>query len=228
MTPPYTAPGDLVRDVSRWRTLLLGGGVVLLLTWVVAAFFAPSAAFHGYLLGYLFWWGVVLGCMAFLMTQYLTGGAWGIVTRRIFEAAVATLPLLAVLFIPFLFGIGSLYDWAHPERVSASKLLQHRWPYMSPVLFFVRAVIYFAIWIGLGYYLIRWSREQDEGAPGRRELLEKISAPGLILYVFTVSLASIDWAESLRTEWFSTMWGFLFVVSQALTALSFTIAAAAI
>ena len=58
--------------------------------------------------------------------------------------------------------------------------------------------------------------------------MEKLSAPGLILYVFTVTFASVDWAESLRTEWYSTMWGFLFVASQGLTALSFVIAAAAL
>jgi len=227
MSPQYMAPEDLRRDLARWRTPLLIGGILLLLACLVAGYFAPSAAFHGYLIGFLFWWGLALGSMAFLMMQYLTGGAWGVVTRRILEAAAGTLPLLAVLFVPFLFGLGSMYDWSHPDLVRGSALLRHRAPYMTTPWFVVRAAVYFAIWIGLSHYLNRWSREQDEGNPGRRELLGKLSAAGLILYVFTVTFASVDWAESLRTEWYSTMWGFLFVASQALTALSFVIAVAA-
>lgn len=227
MSPQFTASPDLLHEFAKWRLPLLGAGIVLLLACLVAAFFAPSAALHGYLIGFLFWWGLALGCLAFLMLQYLTGGAWGVVTRRIFEAAASTLPLMAVLFIPFLFGLGWLYDWAHPDLVVRSELLRHRAPYMTPTWFVVRAAVYFAIWIGLAYNLNRWSREQDQGVPGRRELLVKVSAAGLILYVFTVTFASVDWAESLRTDWYSTMWGFLFVASQALTALSFVIATAA-
>src|SRR4051794_20830798 len=187
MTPRYMAPEDLQRDLARWRTPLLGGGILLLLACLVAGFFTPGAAFHGYLIGFLFWWGLALGSMAFLMMQYLTGGAWGVVTRRIFESAASTLPLMALLFVPFLFGLGSLYDWAHPDVVRRTALLRHRALYMTPSWFVVRAVVYFAIWIGLAYYLNRWSREQDEGRPDRRELLGKLSAAGLILYVFTVT-----------------------------------------
>jgi hypothetical protein len=227
MTPQFLAPPDLQRDLARWRMPFLAGGVLLLLACLVAGLFTPSAALHGYLIGFLFWWGLALGSLAFLMMQYLTGGAWGVVTRRIFEAAASTLPLLAVLFIPFLFGLGWLYDWAHPDLVRRTALLSHRAPYMTPTWFVVRAILYFAVWIGLAHYLNRWSREQDAGNPQRREALGKLSAIGLILYVFTVTFASVDWAESLRTEWYSTMWGFLFVASQALTALSFVIATAA-
>lgn len=224
MTPTYAAPAE----VARWRPMLLGGGALLVATSLVAAFFTPAPAFHGYLMGFLLWWGLTLGSLALLMTQYLTGGAWGVVTRRLFEAATRTLPLMALLFIPLLFGMGSLYDWAHPEIVRNEEVLQHRAPYMNPVGFTVRAVLCFAIWIAIAYFLNRWSREQDEGAPERGRQLEALSAAGLILYVFTVTFAALDWAQSLRTHWYSTMWGFLFVASQGLTALAFITGTAAI
>jgi len=160
--------------------------------------------------------------MAIVMLQYLTGGAWGVVTRRIFEAATRTLPLLAILFIPILIGIPRLYNWAHPKIVQADDILRHRSFYMNPTGFILRAIFYFAAWLTFAYFLNKWSREEDEGG-SRQLLLQKLSAPGLILYVFTVTFSSIDWAESLADHWFSTMWGFLFVANQGLIAMSFGI-----
>jgi hypothetical protein len=93
---------------------------------------------------------------------------------------------------------------------------------MNPEMFILRAIVYFAIWIGLELLLNRWSREEDEGVP-RLRMFERLSAPGLIVYVFTVTFSSVDWAESLFTHWFSTMWGFLFVAGQGLTAMGVTI-----
>ena len=48
--------------------------------------------------------------MALLMIQHLSGGAWG-VFRRIFEASSRTLPLMALLFLPIVLGMGTLYPW---------------------------------------------------------------------------------------------------------------------
>ena len=69
--------------------------------------------FQAYLVAYTFWMGVVLGCLALLMVQHLSGGVWGIVLRRPFEAAVRTLPYMAVLFLPIAFGMHSIYEWSH-------------------------------------------------------------------------------------------------------------------
>ncbi len=71
--------------------------------------------FQAYLVAYTFWMGVVLGSLALLMVQHLSGGVWGIVLRRPFEAAVRTLPFMAVLFLPIVFGMHSLYEWTHAE-----------------------------------------------------------------------------------------------------------------
>ena len=75
-------------------------GVVL----AVAGFFMSGVDrfFQAYLVAYTFWMGVVLGSMALLMVQHLSGGAWGMVLRRPFEAAVRTLPFMAVLFLPIV------------------------------------------------------------------------------------------------------------------------------
>ena len=222
---PYLPSADVEQALRRWRTPVLIAGLALLALSVIGAFFNPGDFFHGYLIGFLFWLGCALGSMSFLMLQYLTGGAWGVVTRRTLESATRTLPLLAILFVPLAFGMPYLYDWAHADRVHANALLRHRTHYMNPAFFLVRAVIYFAVWITFSHFLNRWSTEEDGRPADQLHRLARLSAPGLILYVFTVTFAAVDWAESLQTPFYSTIWGFLFVAGQALTAMAFTIIA---
>ncbi len=225
MSTPYDPSAALRQTLRRWQTPALAAGAVLLAISIIGAFFSPGDFFHAYLIGFLFWLGLALGSMAFLMLQYLTGGAWGIVTRRSFESATRTLPILAVSFIPLAFGLPYLYEWARPDRVQRNELLRHRTPYMTPWMFLLRAAVYFAVWITFSHFLNRWSAEQDDAPSGQRTKLAQLSAPGLIVYVFTITFASVDWAESLQTEWYSTIWGFLFVAGECLTAIAFSILA---
>lgn len=208
--------------LSRWRLPALIVGVVLLIASCIGGVFDPTEFFSSYLFSFLFWLGITLGCMAIVMMQYLTGGAWGEISRRTFEAGSRTLPLTALLFIPIIIGIPRLYAWSHPQIVLADDILKHRSGYMNPTMYVVRAIVYFAIWGVLTYFLNRWSQDEDARG-GMRERLGRLSAPGLILYVFTITFASVDWSESLANHWFSTMGGFLFVASQGLSAMGFGI-----
>jgi hypothetical protein len=183
---------------------------------VVLGFFQPNEFFESYLIAYLFWFGLSLGPLALLMLQYLSGGAWGVVTRRALESATRTLPLMAILFIPIVLGIPRLYHWAHTNLVQADPILQHRSLYMNVPFFIARSIAYFAIWLLLAYFLNIWSRKEDDGEP-QQSRFPALSAPGLIIYVFTLTFASIDWAESLQDHWYSTMWGFLFLASQGIS-----------
>jgi hypothetical protein len=221
---------ELKLSLTRWQKRALIGGAVFYIASMIGGVFNPNQFFRSYLFAYLFWIGLALGSMAIVMLQYLTGGLWGVVTRRIFEAASRTLPALAVLFIPILIGIPRLYNWSHPEIVQAEDVLRHRSAYMNATWFAVRAIFYFAVWLAFAYFLNKWSRQEDDcdQASTVRMLLSRISPPGLILYVVTVTFSSIDWAESLADHWFSTMWGFLFVANQGMIAMSFGIIALAI
>jgi hypothetical protein len=220
----FLPSSELNSDLRRLFVQGLGAGIVLSAISVIGGFFDPGDFFRSYLFGYLFWLGVTLGSLAIVMLQYLTGGAWGVMTRRTLESATRTLPALVLLFIPVAIGIPYLYDWAHPDLVQKEYALSHRAGYMNPTMFLLRAVLYFAIWLLFTYFLNKWSEQQDEQG-GFEKKLAAISAPGLILYVFTVTFSSVDWAESLETDWYSTMWGFLFVAMQALSAFAFVILA---
>jgi hypothetical protein len=195
---------------------------VLLIASIVGGIFTPDEFFRSYLIGFLFWVGLALGSLGIVMMQYLTGGAWGVVTRRTFEAATRTLPLMALLFIPIAVGIPHLYQWSNASIVNADDVLKHRHPYMNTWMFIARAIVYFTIWCAISFFLNKWSKREDEEG-GQRERLGRLSAPGLIIYVFTVTFASVDWAESLANHWYSTMWGFLFVANQGLAAMAFAI-----
>jgi hypothetical protein len=222
MNPALPVAPRLPADMRGWlRPALIAGGVLLAVS-IIGAFFDPSQFFRSYLMGYLFWFGLCLGSMALVMVQHLTGGAWGVVARRTLESAMLTLPFLAILFVPILFGIPDLYGWSHPNLVAADPVMRHRAPYMNEPGFIGRAILYFIVWGLFVYGLNRWSRREDEiGDQTRR--LAIISAPGLVVYVFTVTFSSVDWAESLMSDFFSTIWGFLFVVSQGLSALCLVI-----
>src|SRR5437762_6815681 len=82
--------------------------------------------FRSYLIAYLFWFGIALGCLPLLMLHHLVGGTWGFVIRRILEAGTRTLPLMIVLFIPILLGMHSLYEWSHPEVVAQDPVRQEQ------------------------------------------------------------------------------------------------------
>src|SRR3989441_394532 len=135
----------VVKAISR-RSLVVGAvfGVIA----VVGAFAFPNGReqfFRAYLLGFMAWLGVALGSMAILMIRHLTGGGWGMVIRRILGAAMRTLPLMALLFVPILFGLPRLYVWARPlESVTDKHLGEHLQQitktYLTAHGFIIRAV----------------------------------------------------------------------------------------
>jgi hypothetical protein len=221
----FTIPPPLGRALHRvqQRSLMVGG--VALVICVIGALFSPDQFFRSYLFSYLFYLGMTLGSMALVMLQYLSGGSWGIVIRRITESATRTIPLLAFLFLPILIGIPKLYSWSHDEVVKADPVLQHKHLYLNVPFFIVRVLIYFVGWWMFAHFLNKWSREQDTGGRdprGRR--LQLLSGPGLIFYALSVTFASVDWVMSLEPHWYSTIFGLLFVAGQGLSALSLCIA----
>ncbi|MGC2420973.1 MAG: hypothetical protein WA405_04905 [Candidatus Acidiferrales bacterium] len=180
--------------------------------------------FRSYLVAYIYWVSIPLGCLAILMLHHLTGGWWGLPIRRILEAGSRTLPLMAALFIPILVGMSRIYPWTQPGVIADDLDNQFKRAYLQPHFFMVRAVVYFAIWLVLAYLLNKWSAEQDRtGDPRLQHRMETLAGPGVILWGLAVTAAAIDWVMSLEPHWFSTIYGFLFIVVEVLAAMSFTI-----
>ncbi len=217
-----TAPPEL--DRFRQRALVVG--IVALAACLIYAVFNREQFFRSYLLAYIFWIAIPLGCFAILMVQHLSGGAWGLVIRRVLEGATRTFPLMVLLFIPLALGATTLYPWTNHEAVQADELLHHKQPYLNLTFFFVRAAFYFMVWMAVSFFLNRWSLEQDrthEASITRR--MQNLSGPGLVLYGLTVTFAAVDWVMSLDPKWFSTIFGILLMGGQGVAAMSFVIAA---
>lgn len=181
--------------------------------------------FEAYLVAWVFWTGVGLGSLALLMVQHLTGGAWGLVIRRVLEASTRTLPFMAVLFIPILFGMDHLYHWTNADAAANDPMIRDKVAYLNKPFFLVRQVFYFIVWSGMASLLSKWSAEQDRtGDPKMAVKMTALSGGGLLVFGLTVTFAVVDWTMSINPHWFSTMWGLLYIVGQGLSALAFSIA----
>ncbi len=219
----YKAP----ESVDRLRQRALIAGVIGVVICAVGAVKSPGQFFPSYLLAFMFVLGLSLGSLGLLMLQHLTGGDWGIMIRRPLESATRALAVVAVLFIPILFGMKYLYfAWLNAPSAGEGALSEFQQSYLTPGGFRIRAIVYFAIWGILVFLFNRWSREQDANREDRavRRRLKVVAGPGIILYVFVMTFAAIDWVMSLSPHWASTIYGFLFIVGQLISAMSLMIA----
>jgi hypothetical protein len=204
-----------------WAILVAAVGVSLCLA---AWWWNPGTIVRSYLWAYLFWLGIALGSLALGLLQWLTGGIWGLVLRRWFEATARTLPLLAVLFLPIAFGARHQYIWTDHDLVARDHALHFKteW-YLNEPFWAIRAAVYFVIWIGLAYAMTAASVRQDRADAPEPRGLRGLGAGGLILYAVTITLASVDWVMSLEPKWFSSIFGALFGIDQVLTAWAFAV-----
>jgi hypothetical protein len=211
------------RQLSQWYRAGLAVGAVGIVASVLGLAVDSHRFFISYLFAYVFWLGLALGCFEVAMIHHLTGGKWGFVVRRFLEAGFMTLPLMAVLFVPLLFGMRTLYPWARPEAVAASTVLQHKQVYLNTPAFAGRAVFFFGCWIGAAYLLRKWSLMQDRSAdPAPTIRLRTLCGPGVVLYPVTGTFAFIDWVMSIEPAWYSTIFLVILIIGQILMAFSWT------
>jgi hypothetical protein len=218
----YQAP----EEIKRWGMIALGVGAVATIAWAVGTYMNVEQGLRSWLLGFIFWGGIGIGSLGLLMLQYLTGGAWGVVGRRFFEAGARTWPLIAIMFLPLAVGVKSLYEFTH--MAADDPLVLHRGWYMDWKWWIVRAFVYIALFALLSALLNKWSANQDkaEGYEATNGWLAKASrfcGPTLVIYALVVTFAVVDWMMILDPRWFSTIWGLLFVAGWALSCLSFMI-----
>src|SRR5216110_1536637 len=226
----YPAP----ESVSRLQTRAFGVGAMALLLAIYGAIHSPETFYPSYLMSFLLVLGLAVGSLGLLMLQHLTSGHWGIIIRRPLESATRALPLMVITFLPVaIFGMKYLYmghgdekGWLNAPATGEGALSDFQKTYLTTSGFYTRAVIYFVIWLGLMFIFNVSSKQQDLNPQDRalRLRLKMLAGPGIILYVFVMTFASIDWAMSLSPHWASTIYGFLFVAGQLISSMSLMIA----
>lgn len=206
------------------RMSLIIGAAFLVLT-AIGLFVDPGQFFRSYLYAYIFTLGLSIGCLGILLLNHTVGGKWGVVTRRLLESGARTFPLMAVLLIPVLFGMSSLYLWARPDIAEHDPVIKWKAGYLNLPFFMIRMVVYFALWMLYSWILNRKSLDQDRtGDPALMVRMRQISAPGLVVFVLCGTFAFFDLIMSLEPHWFSTIYGAMFLVGQMLLTFSFIVA----
>ena len=178
--------------------------------------------FRAYLPAYIFWFDIVAGCLAILMLQYVTGGEWGLLIRRPLGAAARTMIVMAILFLPVAIGLTQIYIWANHDVMAHDPLLQTKSWWLQPTQWYIRAAIYFALWILWAWRIRALSlRFYEDRSPFTELSRRKWAAAGLLMIVLTLTLTSVDWMMSLEPKWYSSMFGISFTIGAGLSALAF-------
>lgn len=179
---------------------------------------------QSYLFAYLFWLGLSLGSMALAILHYLTGGRWGVRLKRVLEAGMMTMPLMAVLFIPIWMNLETLYPWARPGALDASEALHKKAFWLNVPGWTTRIFVYFGVWIFFSWLLAARGKKRDvTGDPKADRAVRFFAGPMIIAYAITITFAVVDWAMSLEPAWFSTMYGVIYMAGQGIATLAFAI-----
>ncbi len=215
-------------QIGGWQRNALLVGIAGVLASLVGLVLNREQFLRSYLFAYLFWTGMGLGCLGILLLHHTVGGKWGMVIRRMCEAGARTLPFMAVLLIPILLSIPTLYEWARPEAASVPAI-HAKAAYLNIPGFVGRAIFYFVVWTFYAYKLSSLSVRQDSSHDSNQTdrligRMRSISAPGLVVFTFVTTFAFIDWIMSLEPSWYSTVYGAMFLIGQVLESFAFTIA----
>jgi hypothetical protein len=173
----------------------------------------PRTAFASYLVAYIVISAIPVGALAVLFTAYLVRAGWTHDLHDLLAGAALTIPIVALLFIPIAVGMAHVYPWASNEV----HLTGFKAAYLTPWVFVLRSVSYFAIWTALAFWGAR--------AYGSEAAMKRVASAGLIVWTLTSSWAGIDWLESLEPEFHSSIYGLLMISFQLLAGLGFAIAA---
>ncbi|NTU79595.1 MAG: hypothetical protein HGA45_09355 [Chloroflexales bacterium] len=235
-----TIPQTRVPQLNRLQLLGIGAAVIGLALLALGFMLNPLQFAKSYIFGFYFSMAFPLGCLGFLMLQHLTGGAWGVTTRRMLEAGALAMPVFFILSLPVVLVVYNqtlglehyIYEWANPALVTPGSpefdpIIAHKVPWMSPTWFAGRMLIYFLIWSTVAILLRTWSLGQDRGGDpvAAASRMRMLSGIGIALFVISVTFFAFDVGMSLDAHWYSTMYGAHYMENTGLTTLAFLILA---
>jgi hypothetical protein len=224
--PPVPEP----RESKRLFTVALALFVVGALLSAAAYFAGDTARVRfgfAYLWGFTFIWTVALGSLFFIALHHLAHAIWSVVVRRVAELLAAPMWLIGLLFVPvLLFALFNdqfhLFPWLNAAEVEHDLLLQGKTPYLNFTFWTIRAVAFFALWIGFTRFFVGRSLAQDRGEGGEKSTakMRKLAAPFMLLFAASATFAGIDWLMSLEPHWFSTIFGVYLFAGMVLSSLA--------
>jgi hypothetical protein len=189
------------------RIAIFIAAVAALVGVALCATINPRAAAAGWLIGFVFWVQVLVGCLSLMMIHRLTSGRWGEIAAPVVEPAAAAVPLLVLFAVPVFVAIPALYPWVqHPPTLKADVLSL----YLNRPAFIARSLIALIGWSALAFLLPR-----THGVRG-----QLLAALGLVFHALVVSSVSIDWYLSIEAPFTSSSFGSSVAVSALVAALA--------
>lgn len=180
-----------------------------LLVFILVAINSPERAWLSYLLSWFYVLSLSLGGLLFVSLHHVGNAGWTANIRRVVESFSAFLPYgLGLGLIFMIFGAPQVYSWFQEAEVARDPLLKHKAPYLNPFFFWLRFVLFFAIWIGFSKWIVGLSLKQDK--TGDESITKKLVKPSVIfilLFSLSYSLFGVDTLMSLEPHWFSTIFG---------------------
>jgi hypothetical protein len=233
-----TLPADLSAPafVKTWRSRALVIGIIFTVIAVILGFLSGDGWNHflrAWLHGYMMCFGMCGAGMAFLMVQYLSGGKWGLIVRRPLEAMSRTLPLVVLFFLPVgIFGMnfGKLYIWSqfadwktalanHQINGDQAHAIHFKHGILNPVGFWATSIVTFILMWLMITLLNRWSLQRDADPQPNVKFwqtrFENLSGIGVVSWSIMLFICAIYWVMSLDPTWYSTIYGFQFLVGEA-------------
>ena len=213
-------------QIVRMTGMILGGlGVLAAVALLISN---PQRFFHGYMVAYIFWLSLTMGCFGLTLVQHVVRSSWGAPILRFLEAGTSNLWLMFLLTIPLLYTIwtqnGIIYPWADPAIVHSNHHLEGKSFYLNKEFFTGRIILYFLVWIVISWKLRGWSKLEDETlSRDVNQARVNLSAPGIVIFAVTLTFAFTDLVMSLDPLWFSTIWGIWWMVCCGLTASAFVV-----
>jgi hypothetical protein len=175
----------------------------------------PAPFFALYLFAAMMWLNPALGCLLIGFIHRLTGGAWGETLAPYLAAGRRTLPWALLFSAPLLFGTRDLFAWAGASTGERAHSLLFKHPvYLSEHWYVLRAICYV-----LAILFLLWAARRPPAS-------HWVGPWGMIIYVATVYLLSVDWIMTLEPGWESTGFPVVFMASQALSGFALCIGGA--
>ena len=116
------------------------------------------------------------------------------------------IPLAAFFFLLLIFGVKSLYEWSHADAIAHDELIAHKSPYLNLPFFYIRMILFFALWIIMIRLIRKVSLKEDEvGGMEWFRKSEHYSKIFIFILALTMTLSAIDWIMSIEVHWFSTL-----------------------
>ena len=231
----FEIPGSW--KILLWIFVILGAGMFIA-GLVMDDEESMLRTWQALLINTVFWGGIAHGGVIFAVIWQLTDAKWGRAFKRLAEACAGFLPVSFLMFILVFFGSHVLYEWTHSPFLHHGEAVKAGW--LNLPFFISRNVFWLLLMYGISYWFVKTSIKPDI-ALARRLLgsewggrfadrmledygehedevirLEKLSrkiAPALALfYAFGGTFLAWDFVMTLDQEWFSTLFGFFFLV----------------